>query len=150
MATLSVRISLLQNTPRTAKVRTTKPSKFIVINPSSVSLLQQEAPSVLETLHKIARSRLKARTYDPLETVSPLRRFAMEGSSLIRHAPMDVRELIANDHLTVILGEAGAGKTTVLRRVTLDTANQTETCAHLLRQANNSARLHQTQRPQAG
>ena len=36
---------------------------------------------------------------------------------------MDVRELVAHDHHTVILGEAGAGKTTVLRRLMLDAAN---------------------------
>lgn len=119
-------ISLIKKVPRTATVRTTKPTKLVTITPDSLDRIKQKAPEVLNTLTKIAERRLEARLLDPQETVSPLRRFAIEGSSLIRNTPIDVRELIANDDHTVILGEAGAGKTTVLRRIMLDTANQAE------------------------
>ena len=119
-------ISLLKRIPRTATVRTISPSKFVVVTPGSLGLIKQKAPAVLDTLTQISQRRLEARQQSPQEIVSPLRRFAMEGSSLIRQTPVDVRELISNDHHTVILGEAGAGKTTVLM---LDAANQAE---HLL------------------
>jgi CRP-like cAMP-binding protein len=72
---------------------------------------------------EISRRRLKARMQDPQELVSPLRRFALEGHSLIRQTPVDVRQLIADDQYTILLGEAGAGKTTVLRRIALELAN---------------------------
>ncbi len=119
-------ISLLKRIARTATARTTKPSKFVVITPGSLNLIKQKAPAVLETFLEIAQRRLEARQQTPEEIVSPLRRFAMEGSSLIRQTPVDVRELVATDSHTVILGEAGAGKTTVLRRLMLDAANQAE------------------------
>jgi len=122
-------ISLLKRVPRTATVRTTKPSKFVEITLGSLGLIQQKAPGVLQTFTEIAHRRQEARQQTPQEIVSPLRRFAMEGSNLIRQAPVDVRELISNDNYTVILGEAGAGKTTVLRRMMLNAANRAD---HLL------------------
>jgi len=81
---------------------------------------------VLDLLTEIAQRRLEARSRDPQEFVSPLRRFALEGSTLTPETPVDVRDLIANDYRTIILGDAGAGKTTVLRRLTLDIAEQAE------------------------
>ncbi len=122
-------IALIKRVPRTATIRTTKPTKLVTVTHRSLSLLNHRAPRILEILTDIAQQRLEARSKDPQETVSPLRRFAIEGSSLIRETPIDVRELIANDSKVVILGEAGAGKTTVLRRIVLDTA---ETAAHVL------------------
>ncbi len=116
-------IALIKKLPRTATVRTAKPSKFVPITPHSLSQIKDKAPAVLDILTEIAQRRLEARVHDPQETLSPLRRFAMEGSTLIRQSPVDVRELVAHDHHTVILGEAGAGKTTVLRRLMLDAAN---------------------------
>lgn len=115
-------ISLIKRVPRTATVRTTKPTKLVTLTHRSLSLLNHRAPNVLDILTDIAQRRLELRAQDPQEAVSPLRRFAMAGSSLLRENPIDVRELIANDSRTVILGEAGAGKTTVLRRLILDTA----------------------------
>jgi CRP-like cAMP-binding protein len=115
-------IALIKRVPRTATVRTTKPTKLVTLTHRSLSLLNHRAPNVLDILTDIAQRRLEMRAQDPQEAVSPLRRFAMAGSSLVRENPVDVRELIANDSRTVILGEAGAGKTTVLRRFSLDTA----------------------------
>jgi CRP-like cAMP-binding protein len=122
-------IALLKRVPRTATVRTTKLTKLVTVTHRSLSLINDRAPAVFNILTDIAQRRLEARLKDPEEGVSPLRRFAIEGSSLIRETPIDVRELIANDRQTVILGEAGAGKTTVLRRIMLDTA---ETAEHVL------------------
>ncbi|HXV41626.1 MAG TPA: cyclic nucleotide-binding domain-containing protein, partial [Anaerolineae bacterium] len=120
-------VALIKRVPRTATVRTTKPSKFVTLTHRSLNLLTNKAPAVLDLLAEIAQRRLEeARKRGAQDTVSPLRRFALEGPSLIREIPMDVRELIANDRRTVILGEAGAGKTTVLRRLMLDTAEQAE------------------------
>ncbi|MCB0224475.1 MAG: cyclic nucleotide-binding domain-containing protein, partial [Anaerolineae bacterium] len=115
-------IALIKRVPRTATVRTTKATKVVTLTHRSLSLLNHKAPAVLTIISDIAQQRLESRYKDPDAIVSPLRRFAMEGSSLIREAPIDVRELIATDSRTVILGEAGAGKTTVLRRLHLDTA----------------------------
>ncbi len=125
-------IALIERVPRTATICTTRPSKFVVLNHRTFTLLNDKAPAVLKILTEIAQRRLEARTQDP---VSPLRRFAMEGASLIEQIPIDVRDLIAHDHRAVILGEAGAGKTTVLRRLMLGTADQAE---HLLNTSQES------------
>jgi CRP-like cAMP-binding protein len=112
-------VALIKRVSRTATARTTRPTKLITLTHRSLSLLNHRAPNVLTILTEVAERRLENRAKD--QDVSPLRRFALEGSSLIRQTPIDVRELIANDSRTVILGEAGAGKTTVLRRLMLDT-----------------------------
>ncbi|MDM8527108.1 cyclic nucleotide-binding domain-containing protein [Anaerolineales bacterium HSG24] len=125
-------IGLIKDVPRTATVRTTKPSKFITVTPRTLHQINQKAPAVFEILTNIADRRLERRLSSPTE-VSPLRRFAVEGASLLKDTPIDVRELIANDRRTVILGEAGGGKTTVLRRLVLDTAEQSK---HLLGHTN--------------
>jgi CRP-like cAMP-binding protein/Flp pilus assembly protein TadD len=117
-------IALLQSVPRTATVRTTQPSHFLALNRRLLGTVSQVVPSVIEMLMEISRRRLEARMRDPQELVSPLRRFALEGHSLIRQTPMDVRQLISEDQYVVVLGEAGAGKTTVLRRMMLDIANE--------------------------
>ncbi len=117
-------IALLQSVPRTASVRTTQPSRFLVLNRRSLATVSQVAPLVVEMLMEIGRRRLETRMRDPQELMSPLRRFALEGNSLIRQTPVDVRQLIADDQRVVVLGEAGAGKTTVLRRMMLDMANE--------------------------
>ena len=122
-------VALIKEVPRTATVRTTRPTKLITLTRRSLSLLNHRAPEVLTILTDIAQRRLETRSKDPEAVVSPLRRFALEGSSLIKEVPVDVRELIANDYRAVILGEAGAGKTTVLRRIMLDAA---ELAIHIL------------------
>jgi CRP-like cAMP-binding protein/Flp pilus assembly protein TadD len=116
-------IALLESIPRTAKVVTTQPSRFLVLNRRLLGTVSRVAPSVLEVLMDISQRRLEARLRDPQELVSPLRRFALEGQSLIRQTPEDVSQLIADDQYVVVLGEAGAGKTTVLRRMMLDLAS---------------------------
>lgn len=131
-------IALIKRVPRTATVRTAKPTKLVTLSYNSLDLLEDRAPAVLDIITDIAQQRLETRYKDPDAVVSPLRRFAMEGSSLIREAPIDVRELIANDKRTVILGEAGAGKTTVLRRLMLDTA---ETAQHVLNSSSDPIEL---------
>lgn len=115
-------VALIKRVPRTATVRTTKLSKFVTLTRRSLNLINHKAPDVLEILTDIAQRRLEARSQDSQDDVSPLRRFAMEGASLIRENPIDVRDLVAHDRRTVILGDAGGGKTTVLRRMMLDTA----------------------------
>jgi CRP-like cAMP-binding protein/tetratricopeptide (TPR) repeat protein len=117
-------IALLQSVPRTASVRTTESSHFLVLNRRSLGTVSQVAPSVVEILMEISRRRLETRIRDPQELVSPLRRFALEGHSLIRQTPIDVCQLIADDQRVVVLGEAGAGKTTMLRRMVFDLANE--------------------------
>jgi CRP-like cAMP-binding protein/Flp pilus assembly protein TadD len=117
-------IALLQSVPRTAAVRTTQLSRFLVLNRRLLGTVLRVAPSVVEMLMEISRRRLETRMRDPQEFLSPLRRFALEGHSLIRQTPVDVRHLIADDQFVVVLGEAGAGKTTVLRRMMLDQANE--------------------------
>ncbi|MBN1991143.1 MAG: cyclic nucleotide-binding domain-containing protein [Anaerolineae bacterium] len=119
-------IALIKKVPRTATVRTIQPCKFVAFTPGSLNLINQKAPTVLDIITEIAQRRLEARAHDPQEFISPLRRFAQEGSSLTPETPTDVRDLIARDYRTVILGDAGAGKTTVLRRLTLDMAEQAE------------------------
>ncbi len=119
-------IGLIKDVPRTATVRAVAPTKLIIIEPHSVSQLNKKAPNVLAILTDIADRRLEIRSLDPQEIVSPLRRFATEGSSLLKETPIDIRELIAHDSRTVILGEAGGGKTTVLRRMMLDAAEYAE------------------------
>ena len=115
-------IALIKNVPRTATVRTSELTRLVTLTRRSLSLLNHKAPDVLSLLTEIAQRRLEARAEDPQESLSPLRRFALEGSSFMRENPVDVRELIAEDRNTVILGEAGAGKTTALRRLMHDTA----------------------------
>jgi CRP-like cAMP-binding protein len=119
-------IALIKHVPRTATIRTSQPCKFVTLTRGSLNLINQKAPAVLDILTEIAQRRLEARSRDPQELVSPLRRFALEGSSLTSETPIDVRDLIANDYRTVILGDAGAGKTTVLRRLMLDAAEKAE------------------------
>lgn len=119
-------IGVLKKTPRTATVRTTQPAKFVTFTHEALPMLNTRAPAVLDILTEIAQRRLERRNLGTDEMVSPLRRFALEGANLIRQASLDVRELIANDHRSIILGEAGAGKTTVLRRLALETAEQSE------------------------
>jgi CRP-like cAMP-binding protein/Tfp pilus assembly protein PilF len=116
-------VALLQSVPRTATVRTKQPSRFLVLHHELLGTISQVAPSVVEMLMEISRRRLETRIRDPQELISPLRRFALEGHSLIRQTPVDVRQLVINDHYSVVLGEAGAGKTTVLRRMMLDLAH---------------------------
>lgn len=119
-------IALIKRVPRTATIRATRSSKFVTLVPRALTLLNDKAPAVLDIITEIAHRRLEARTKDPQEVLSPLRRFAIEGASLIQQTPVDVRDLIALDRRTVILGDAGAGKTTVLRRMMLDAADQAE------------------------
>jgi CRP-like cAMP-binding protein/Flp pilus assembly protein TadD len=117
-------IALLQSVPRTATIIPSQFSRFLVLNRRSLATVSQVAPSVVEMLVEIGRRRLEARMRDPQELVSPLRRFALEGNSLIRQTPVDARQLVAEDQRVVVLGEAGAGKTTVLRRMVLDLATE--------------------------
>lgn len=119
-------IALIKRVPRTATIRTSKPSKFVTLTHRSLSLLNTKAPGVLDIIADIAQRRLETRSQDPQGVVSPLRRFALEEARLIREVPSDIRELIANDRRVVVLGEAGAGKTTVLRRILLDAAERAE------------------------
>jgi CRP-like cAMP-binding protein/Tfp pilus assembly protein PilF len=128
-------IALIKKVPRTATIRTARPCKFVTLTRGSLNLINQKAPAVLDILTEIAQRRLEARSQDPQELVSPLRRFALEGSSLTREIPIDVRDLIINDYRSVILGDAGAGKTTVLRRLMLDTAEKSE---HILSDSQDS------------
>jgi len=122
-------VALIKRVPRTATVRTVTACKFVTLTHRSLNLINHRAPDVLEIITEIAQRRLETRAQDPKEGVSPLRRFAMEGSSLIREVPVDVRDLIAHDRRSVLLGDAGGGKTTVLRRLMLDSA---ETAQRLL------------------
>ncbi len=128
-------IALIKRIPRTATVRTTKPCKFVTLTHRSLNLINHRAPDVLEIMTEIAQQRLESRANDDEINVSPLRRFAIEGSSLIRETPIDVRDLINHDQRAVILGDAGGGKTTVLRRLMIDTAEQAD---HILGTSDDS------------
>jgi CRP-like cAMP-binding protein/tetratricopeptide (TPR) repeat protein len=115
-------ISLLKNKRRLASVRTVKATKVLRLTKRSLSLLNHKASGVLNILTEVGQRRLDAWTRDSHENLSPLRRFALPDSNLMREKPVDVRELIAQDKCAIILGEAGAGKTTALRRIMLDTS----------------------------
>jgi CRP-like cAMP-binding protein len=111
-------IALFQSTPRTATVRTTQPSDFIVITRRTLGRVSN---GIVDVLISTGNRRLTIRMQD--ELVSPLRRFALEESAIIRQPPVDMRQIVADEQRVIILGEAGSGKTTVLRRIMLDMAN---------------------------
>ncbi|MFQ5613036.1 MAG: cyclic nucleotide-binding domain-containing protein [Anaerolineae bacterium] len=115
-------IALLKRVPRTATIRTLESSAFVVLSPSRLRDIASKTPAVLDVLTEIGQQRLEDRLHDPQELLSPLRRFAMEGVNMVQEVPQDVRQLIKNDRRVVILGEAGGGKTTVLHRLALETA----------------------------
>ncbi len=111
-------IALLQGTPRTATVRATQPSEFIVITRRTLGRVSSD---ILDLLSNVGQRRLGVRLQD--ELVSPLRRFVLEQSAITRQRPVDMRQIVADEQQVVILGEAGSGKTTVLRRIMLDLAD---------------------------
>ena len=113
-------IALIKKTSRTAAVKTTKTTKLLTLTERSLSLLNHKAPNVLDILTDIAQRRLEARSKDPKEDLSPLRRFALAEANNPQEKPIDARRMIVTDQRSVVLGEAGAGKTTVLRRLMLD------------------------------
>ena len=106
-----------------------------MVTPGSLSLIRQKAPEVLDTLTQIGHRRLGRFRGNLPGNCLAVKTLRHGGLHLDPPHPGNVRELIAGDHHTVILGEAGAGKTTVLRRLMSDAANQAE---HLL----TSSRLH--------
>jgi CRP-like cAMP-binding protein len=119
-------ISLLREVPRTATVRTTEECHCIELRRGDVSRITGLYPDVAEVIEQIGQQRLETRLLDLQEFVSPFRRFALGGRGLLRPTPVDVLELIAHNQRLVVLGEAGAGKTTVLRRLMLDLAEEGE------------------------
>jgi CRP-like cAMP-binding protein/cytochrome c-type biogenesis protein CcmH/NrfG/GTPase SAR1 family protein len=119
-------ISLLRDVPRTATVCTTEECYCIEISRGDVPRIVELYPAVAEVIEQIGQQRLERRRLDLQEFVSPFRRFALEGRGLIQPKPIDVLDLIGNNQRLVVLGEAGAGKTTVLRRALLDLTGEGE------------------------
>jgi CRP-like cAMP-binding protein len=115
-------IALVKNIPRTATVRSLTKCRYILLTKPKLRVVASRIASLLELMGKTAEHRLKAIGHAS-EVMSPLRRFASQGS-LIRPAPADVFEVIEENQKIVILGEAGTGKTTVLRAVTLNLLEQ--------------------------
>jgi CRP-like cAMP-binding protein len=115
-------ISLLCDVPRTATVRTLEECNCVVLKRSDIPYIAEHYPGIADVLDQIGHKRLEMRRLDLQEFVSPLRRFALEGRGLIYPTPLDALSLISRQQKVVVLGEAGAGKTTVLRRLVLDLA----------------------------
>jgi CRP-like cAMP-binding protein len=119
-------IALLRDVPRTATVCTKEKCHCIELRRSDVHRILELYPDVAEVIEQIGQQRLEMRRLDLQEFVSPFRRFALEGRGLIQPTPVDVLGLIGHDQRLAVLGEAGAGKTTVLRRQVLDLAEEGE------------------------
>ncbi len=112
-------IALVKNVPRTATIRAVSDCECVVLTKSQLRTMATQIPKIVELLGDIAQQRFEALGKVPSEVMSPLRWFAKQGA-LIQPVPTDLFELIQHDKRTVILGEVGAGKTTALRRLTLD------------------------------
>jgi len=114
-------IALIKNIPRTATVRTLTPCRYLILTKPGLRAAARQISNLIALMGDIAEYRYEAIVRTAPEQMSPLRRFANQ-RSLVRPVPADVLELIADEPRAVILGEAGTGKTTVLRFITLKLA----------------------------
>lgn len=115
-------VSLIKNIPRTATAKTLEESRYIILTKPRLRKSAKKLANLLRLMGDSAERRFEAVILRAApEEMSPLRRFASR-RSLIRPTPADVRLLIAHDQYVVILGNAGSGKTTVLRYLTLNLA----------------------------
>jgi len=112
-------IALLEDQPRTATVRALSAGRVLVVDRQRLAELQAAEPVLVSILRDLARKRLESLQ----RFSSPLRWFAAE---LFQHPPQDVLTILAHEPRLALLGEAGAGKTTVLRRFMLDLAEQAQ------------------------
>ena len=120
-------IALIKNIPRTATVRSRTHCKFLALTKPKLRAVAAQISNLLELMGSIAERRLEAIVRMPPDVMSPLRRFANQ-SSLIYAAPIpiDVFEMVAQNKKGMILGEAGSGKTTALRALTLHLAQKAQ------------------------
>ena len=112
-------IAMVKSIPRTATVRSLTPCRFVVLTKPKLRDAGPQINHMLVLIDDIAERRLEALIRTPPDVMSPLRRFANQGS-LVDSAqmPIDVFDLIDDNQKTILLGEAGTGKTTVLRAFT--------------------------------
>ncbi len=115
-------IALLEQQPRTATVRALSAGQALVLDHERLAELQAAEPILVSVLHDLARKRLESLQ----RFSSPLRWFAAESRELFQHPPQGVLTILAHEPRVALLGEAGAGKTTVLRRFMLDLAEQAQ------------------------
>jgi CRP-like cAMP-binding protein/Tfp pilus assembly protein PilF len=120
-------IALIKNVPRTATIKSRTPCKYIVVTKPSLRRVAAKITHLLEFMGNIAERRFEAINRTTPGMMSPLRRFANQ-SHLIQPAqmPADVFDLIKADEKITVLGEAGTGKTTALRALTLDLIDQAQ------------------------
>jgi len=118
-------IALIKSVPRTATVRTLSKCQFIVLNKPDLRAVAPKISNLLTLLGDIAERRfesiVKVLPDDVTPNFSPMYRFDRQ-RSLVPPAPMDVFDLLDEEAKTVLLGEPGTGKTTVLRSMVLKLA----------------------------
>ncbi|MFQ5576280.1 MAG: cyclic nucleotide-binding domain-containing protein [Anaerolineae bacterium] len=114
-------IALIKNIPRPATVRTLTNCQYIIMTKPRLRAAAKKISTIIALMGDIAERRFENIVRVAPEGMSPLRRFASQ-RSLLQTAPADVLELVGRDERAVILGEAGTGKTTVLRFITLKLA----------------------------
>jgi len=115
-------IALLSEQPRTATVRALSAGQALVVDRDRFAKLEANEPILASFFRDLARKRLESLQ----QFSSPLRWFAVESYELFRQPPQDVMTILANEPRVALLGEAGAGKTTVLRRFMLDLAERAQ------------------------
>ncbi len=128
-------VAFVKNIPRTATVRSIEPCELIVLTKARLRAVatektrqktdshdyQQFIIDFIKWLNDVAEVRYENTLQVPTEVISPLRRFASQDSPP-SPVPVDVFQLIEQKQHLLILGRAGTGKTTLLRRLTLDLA----------------------------
>jgi len=135
-------IALIKSVPRTATVKTTANCKFLTFSKTELRPVAAKIPKLLTLMGDIADRRFEdiARVSQDAygaANVSSLYRFDRP-KSLAPSAPTDVFEILDKEPKIVLLGDPGAGKTTVLRAIVL---KLTEAAQQNLQQGKTSFRI---------
>ncbi len=119
-------IALIKSVPRTATIKTTANCKFLTFSKAELRPVAAKISKLLALMGDIADrrfediTRVSQNTYDAT-SISSLYRFDRP-KSLAPSAPADVLEILDKEAKVVLLGDPGAGKTTVLRAIVLKLA----------------------------
>lgn len=110
-------VSLIQNVPRIATVRSLTACQVLILNKAQLRLHARKLGSLLDLLHRLAEQR--TRTTQNESNATSLHRFASKESD-DHNPPTDaLRELLNHTADTTLYGEVGTGKSTLLRYLTL-------------------------------
>jgi len=115
-------IALLHEHDRTATVRALSAGQVLVLDRDRFARLEANEPLLASSIRDLARKRLESLQ----QFSSPLRWFAAESRELFQQPAQDALAILTSEPRLALLGEAGAGKTTVLRRFMLDLAEQAQ------------------------